>query len=1594
MSDHRRIPGRAARGRRGVRSGVGWPGRGCRSAWPGGLEPLELRVLLDAAPAFETDLADLALPHDRSAIEVAVDGADDDGDVLAITAASDDPQLGLSILPLAGGQDATLTIDPAAGFLGLATITVTLDDTTGNVVEQSFEVTLTNGQPALAAEPADQFLPADNVPLTVGVEGTDADGDPLTITAASDDPDLTVLVPAGNRFARMNFVESDGTTPIGSLVFELFEGRMPANTERFITLSTTGFDETGAVDPLADPFWTDVLLHRVVPDFVIQSGDAANGDGTGSSPLGTFDGQVDASVLGFAGPGVLAWANRGSDPAMSDSQFFVTASETSFLDPNFAIIGQLTSGQAVYDDLINRPRDDADRPEDPPLLQSVEILDAFDDATLTLTSAEGFDGRAEVTITVDDGHGGVTQHTMDVVRIGDRPSITDPGDLEMDTGQTRQVHVTLADDLDAAIEAGIHTDDPAITVAIAPDDNDGDSLRLTGNTWRAIAFDYTVTADTILAFDFSSSVAGERQGIGFDADLTHSGAATDQIRFDLYGTQEGGPDVLVHDFNDYEDVAPGIRHYEIPVGTFFTGAVAYMTFVNDDDINNSQANGLFSHVQVYEAGDPLPATINFNDQAVLSYGRNEDKDHEFTIRDEATHTATITVPPGDHKLLDVTITALEAGMAGVDVAPAERTFQLSTLGAPPTIADPGLQTVDPGGTVRFFADIQDDSNVELDVTLSTDQQDLQVNLDPATFEITIGLPPDQLIEFEVTIGAVERGFPGREPTTRTFTVSTVGLPPVIGLPGTIFMPVDRPSTFDLGIADDSGLPLTINIAVPDPAITFELAPETNLLTITPLDANYRIFDMNISVVEEGVIGATPVEQTTRVVIGAGLVLTDPDAATYEVFVADDLLYVANGTAGLRVFDISDPEASEEVGQYDDVNARDVEVVGTTAFVAANGGRLLALDVTDPANIVLRDDIHTAGPSRRVIISDGVAFVSETVEGVGAYDVSNPDAIRRIGTIRDEIDDANWLALKDQILYVVDVGGQGGVDVVDVSDPRSMRHLRSFLEGGDPVGLAVDGNRLYVTDAESARLFQYDIRRPARPRQLDRLGGLDIDPRRVVARGDAVYVAHELGVWVIDASLPGDMFVDRQFAAPSRGGQPLISDRFVILPFQVDGVIGLIDLADLAQRTVFTGSHTVVDDQGVTVRIRLGGAGFAVLHTRDAADGAGSHLRRLRLHGTGGHSSVTITTTGGDTTIEEVDVRGFLRQFIGRTVDLAGDFVSSGFIGKVVLDDVLGPSVLSIGFSYDRRDAIKVQLDAVANLLIGSTMPIKTLEVGNWLDPDGDTEENADGVFAPGIDRLNVDGAFEADLGLSGSAALRRTLGRVRIGAGVRQARWQIVGPARDIRIDGTAEDWTLEGAGALQRLRLGAVQGGLLRVDELHRLDVQGPFSGDLEARYLRAAMFRQDVVASTITLTQEVDPRRTATRAGGKVTVKGLMIDSQLRARGHVQSLVLGGLHGSDVLVGVVADFEGRLPASALDFDAQARLGQVKLAGVDGEPFAMIDANIAAWKLRSVTLGTVQRDNGGTPFGLAAHELGRLAEQVPPFGSGQPGDDSVINLV
>ncbi|MGQ0795116.1 MAG: peptidylprolyl isomerase [Nitrosopumilaceae archaeon] len=152
-------------------------------------------------------------------------------------------------------------------------------------------------------------------------------------------------------------------TNFGKIVFELLPNLAPETVRNFVNLAKTSF-------------YDGVLFHRVIPGFMIQGGDPNTK-------------KLDKGSWGTGGPGYTIKAEfnskshlrgivsmaRAMDPDSAGSQFFIVTTDSTFLDRQYTVFGQVLEGMDVADKIVNLPRDKNDCPTQEAKLLHVTISD-------------------------------------------------------------------------------------------------------------------------------------------------------------------------------------------------------------------------------------------------------------------------------------------------------------------------------------------------------------------------------------------------------------------------------------------------------------------------------------------------------------------------------------------------------------------------------------------------------------------------------------------------------------------------------------------------------------------------------------------------------------------------------------------------------------------------------------------------------------------------------------------------------------------------------------------------------------------------------------------------------------------------------------------------------------------------------------------------------------------------------------------------------------------------------------------------------------------------------------------------------------------
>ena len=128
----------------------------------------------------------------------------------------------------------------------------------------------------------------------------------------------------------------------------------------------------GSFKYLADQkFFDGTTFHRIVPNFVIQGGDPA---GTGEGGPGYSVEEAPPSDLTYT-KYLVAMAKTGAEPpGTSGSQFFVvTGDDAASLTPDYALLGEVTSGQEVVDKIGGIQADANGTPAAQVVMKSVTV---------------------------------------------------------------------------------------------------------------------------------------------------------------------------------------------------------------------------------------------------------------------------------------------------------------------------------------------------------------------------------------------------------------------------------------------------------------------------------------------------------------------------------------------------------------------------------------------------------------------------------------------------------------------------------------------------------------------------------------------------------------------------------------------------------------------------------------------------------------------------------------------------------------------------------------------------------------------------------------------------------------------------------------------------------------------------------------------------------------------------------------------------------------------------------------------------------------------------------------------------------------------
>lgn len=180
-------------------------------------------------------------------------------------------------------------------------------------------------------------------------------------------------------------------TSMGRIVLDLYEDKTPFTVQNFVNLAegTKPFKDPARPPRDHKRYYDGVIFHRVMNEFMIQSGDPSATSSGG--PGYTIRDEIDSTLTFDLEDGLLAMANTGR-PNSGAAQFFITDKDSfpGYLNGGYTIFGKTVEGLDVVDAISNvkvtyqpaMPRipQNHTRPVEPVLIRQAQIIRVPSDA--------------------------------------------------------------------------------------------------------------------------------------------------------------------------------------------------------------------------------------------------------------------------------------------------------------------------------------------------------------------------------------------------------------------------------------------------------------------------------------------------------------------------------------------------------------------------------------------------------------------------------------------------------------------------------------------------------------------------------------------------------------------------------------------------------------------------------------------------------------------------------------------------------------------------------------------------------------------------------------------------------------------------------------------------------------------------------------------------------------------------------------------------------------------------------------------------------------------------------------------------------------
>ena len=309
------------------------------------------------------------------------------------------------------GAGASMPAMPSVASVPSTPVTSTTTTTTAGAAAPA------STGPVIVSGPKDP-TPSDLGARTV-TRGPRFDSPPIANTSSAPKPGPTPFVPSQVEavIPRIqskveHFPSAILHTTLGDITIRLFKTEAPHTVQNFLDLAK---GEREFLDPKTSkkvhrPFYTGLIFHRVIKDFVIQTG----------CPFGTGRGDPGYNIPDEISPnlkhdkaGIVSMAlaqnpKAGYEKNSNGSQFFITLTPQPSFDGKFTVFGEIIAGLDVAQRIGRVRTGPTDRPIKKVYLLSIDVNEPGPDLMQTLAVPTGVNLAMPLPVTNQNGLAGTS----------------------------------------------------------------------------------------------------------------------------------------------------------------------------------------------------------------------------------------------------------------------------------------------------------------------------------------------------------------------------------------------------------------------------------------------------------------------------------------------------------------------------------------------------------------------------------------------------------------------------------------------------------------------------------------------------------------------------------------------------------------------------------------------------------------------------------------------------------------------------------------------------------------------------------------------------------------------------------------------------------------------------------------------------------------------------------------------------------------------------------------------------------------------------------------------------------------------------------